>query len=276
MSVRPEGEFKLLPLEKLELWREANARKSDVFIDVENLAHSIREIGLQVPLIVMEETPNEKYLVISGQRRLQACRMVNYNPVPCIVFKNVTPEQAKIMSLSENLHRRAMNADDISDACDYLYKQLGDLSEVARRLGVSVTTVRRYLGYKNVPEQIKELVKEGKINASQAIFIYTQFPDPQRQIEVARELASIQQRADKSKFFQAVKEARPTDDVPKIRERAKRLAEMKSYTILLPPKTSRSVEKVALEMSVEPEYIIAQIVERWVEERASRGLPLIE
>jgi ParB/RepB/Spo0J family partition protein len=276
VSVRTEGEFRRLALEKLELWQEANARKSDVYVDMENLAHSISEIGLQVPLVVMEQIPNEKYLVISGQRRLQACRMVNYSPVPCIVFKNVTLEQAKIMSLSENLHRRAMNADDISDACDYLYKQWGDLSEVARRLGVSVPTVRKYLGYKNVPEQIKDLVREGRITASQAILIYTQFLDPKRQIEVAQELASIQQRADKSKFFQAVKEARPTDDVPKIRERAKRLAEMKSFTILLPPKTSRAVEKVALEMTVEPEYIIAQIVEHWVEERAARGLPLIE
>jgi len=269
------GEHKKIDLEKLELWRDGNVRKSDVYVDIEDLAKNIHENGLLMPLIVKEDVPDIKYLVISGQRRLQACRMINYSPVPCIVVKEISADEAKVLSLSENLYRRDMSEDDISDACDYLYKKLGKVLEVARRLGVSERKVRKYLGYKNVPEELKGLVREKKITSSQAILIYTQFPELERQIEVAKELASITERMDKSKFFQAVKESLPTDDLPKIRERAKRLAAMKTYEILLPPKTSHAIEKEAVEMGVEPEHIIAQILEYWIEERVSKGLPLI-
>lgn len=275
MDIREKGELKKIPLNQLELWREVNVRKSDVYREIEDLANNIRSIGLQVPLVVKEAEPDKKYLVISGQRRLQACRLVNYDPVPCIVIKKIDIDEAKLASLSENLYRREMNDDDISDACDYLYKHYKNLSLVAKHLGVSEAKVRKYLGYKNVAEEIKELVRAKKLSSGQAILIYTQFPDVKKAIRVARELASIKERAKRTKFVQALKESTSTDDVPQIRERARRLAGMKQYVIILPPRTSIAIERVAKERSLEPEEILAEIIEYWVEERLKGGLSII-
>lgn len=275
VGLAAKGEYKRIPLDQLELWRDGNVRKSGVYEDVPELAQNIRQVGLQNPLVVKEEKPNEKYLVISGQRRLQACRMANLSPVPCIVLKKISLEDAKLASLSENLYRRAMNADDISDACDYLYQRYGSVSKVAERLGVAEPTVRKYLGYKNVPEELKELVREKSITPSQAIFIYSQFRDRDRQVKVAKELASISKRTERSQFFQAVTESLPSDDLTAIKERAKKRAQMVEFTILLPPKTSSAIKKVANEMSVEAEYVIVEILESYVSDRVSKGLPLI-
>lgn len=275
MGKRLEGKFRPIELEKLDLDEKSNVRKTDVFQGIEDLARNIQENGLLVPLIVREQIPDTKYLVISGQRRLQACRMINYSPVECIVVKQITTDEGKILSLSENLYRLDMNPDDISDACDYLYKKFDSIADVAKHLGVSEPTVRKYLGYKNVPNEVKELVREKKITASQAIRIYTQFLDLRKQIAVANELAKIQQRVEKSKFFHAIKKSLPTDDVPKIKERYAKLRDMKQYTILLPPKTSEVIEKVAKEMDVEPEYIMAEILEEWIEDRQRKGLSII-
>jgi ParB/RepB/Spo0J family partition protein len=266
-----KAELKSIELNKLELWSEANARTKDPYIDIRELADSIRANGVLVPLIVKEEIVDEKYLVISGQRRLLACKMLNYSPVPCLILKDVSLEDAKILSMSENIYRLPMNADDLSDACDHIYKKFKDFAEVAKRLGVSESTVRKYLGYKNVPNELRKFVKPRGLTASQIILIYTKYPELKRAIKVAKELAKIKNRQAKAKFFQAIKELPPTS-IRKIRKHAKRIAKMRKYVILLPPKTSDVIEKVAHENEVEPEYIIVQILEYWVEERAR--LPL--
>ncbi|MEM3160209.1 MAG: ParB/RepB/Spo0J family partition protein [Nitrososphaera sp.] len=266
MSTRIKREYKQIPLSQLELWKEGNVRKTDVFVDINDLAKSIQENNLQVPLLVYEKEANKKYLVISGQRRLEACRLINYDPVECMVLKNVSLDEAKVLSLSENLHRLPMNPDDIADACNYLLKRYnGKIELVAKHLGYSEPTVRKYLGWKHISPEIKELHKEHKITSSQAMRIHIQFPDKESQVKFAKELANLPDRMERIKFFEAIKEAKPTDDIPKVRERMKELQELKKYTIHLPPKTSIVIEKVALERNEEPQYIIIEIIEQWAE-----------
>ncbi len=266
-----------ISLSKLELWREGNVRRVNVFEQIEDLAKNILENGLIVPLIVAPKTGTDKFLVISGQRRLEACRLVNYDPIECVVLpEDVGLDKAKVLSLSENLYRLDMNPNDISSAIDFLYRQYKDIREVAKRLGISDSTVRSYLKYESLPEEIKEIVDRKRINKAQAIRIYTQFPDKKRQIEVAEELASIRDKAEKRGFYRAIKRAKPFDDVPTLRKAAKRLTRAKEYTILVPPATSEAIEKTAKSMAMRADEVIAEILETYVESRLRRGLPLLE
>jgi len=68
-SILADAKPSHIELSKIDVWKEANARRTDVYTNLEDLADNIRAIGLQVPLVVKEEKPNEKYRVISGQRR---------------------------------------------------------------------------------------------------------------------------------------------------------------------------------------------------------------
>jgi ParB family transcriptional regulator, chromosome partitioning protein len=254
---------KEIPLEKLALDSDGNVRKTDVYGDVEDLAESIRENGLLNPLIVKKDPNEDRYLVVSGQRRLQACRMIPLKMVSCFVYEDIDLTESRIISLSENLYRKDMNADDISVACEYLYKQLHNLTTVAKRLGVSVPTVKKYLGYVSVTPELKDLVRQKQLTPAQAISIYTQFPEVAKQLRIAREYSNIKSRDEQTKFFQAVRESSPKDDVSEIKQRAKRIAELKEYKIILPPKSSKIIEKLAIQAGVQPVDIIVQIIEEW-------------
>jgi len=272
MSTQIKKKYKPIPINQLSIWESGNVRKNEVFVDIEDLAKNIREIGLQVPLVVWEKIPNKEYWLISGQRRLEACRMINYSPIECIIVEKPSVQNGMIMSLSENLYRQPMTADDISDACDFLYNRFRSIEKVANHLGVSTATVRKYLGYRKVPDEIKELVREKRITPSQALLIYTQFPDLKKQIRMAKEMAKIKDRVEKSKFSQAIKESSPNDDIDKIKTRTKELKEGKNYKIFLRSKTSNTIEKSANEMEVEPEFVIVEVVEDWTEKRLSKSI----
>ena len=90
-----ETQLKLIALEKLELWEEANVRKSNALENIHDLANNIKQNELRVPLLVKEKEHNKLYHVFSGQRRLEACRMINYSPVPCFVFKKFPYERLR-------------------------------------------------------------------------------------------------------------------------------------------------------------------------------------
>lgn len=274
--MRTKGELTPVSLSKLEVWKDGNVRKHEIFDGIEELAKNISSIGLQVPLVVWYDKNKKKYKIISGQRRWLACRMVSYDPVECLVIDKPSVEKARILSLSENLYRRSMTPDDISDTCEYLYNRKKNVKDVAKALGVSTSTVRKYLGYQKVPEEIKKLVRAKKITASQALRVYTQFPDKNKQLKIAREIARISDRVEKSKYYEAVKDSSPGESSTKLRARAKKKRASERYVILIPPKSSEIVKKVAKEMEVEKEFVIVEIIERWVLDHLRTGKRLDE
>lgn len=276
MTPRLNGTLENILIKRLEVWKEGNVRKHEIYEGIDELAKNIKANGLQVPIVVFYDEKKKKYFIISGQRRFKACDMVGFDPIECLVIKKPTLEQAKILSLSENMYRRSMTPDDISDACDYLYNKLKKVKEVSKKLGVSTSTVRRYLGYQKVPKEIKKLVSGKKISASQAIRIYTQFPDKTKQLKIARELARIVDRVDKSKFYEAVKDSSPNETSTKLKERAKKKKASEKYVLYIPNKTSEVVKKSANEMDVEKEFVLVEIIEKWVQQHITTGRGVFE
>jgi len=271
MEDRPElGD---IPLEQLELWSEANVRHSEVFVNMKDLAMNIKKTSLRVPLLVKEIKKNKLYKVFSGQRRLEACRMVTYDPVPCFVFKKISVRDARILSLSENLYREAMTIDDLSDAADQLLHAFKDISKVATALGVIESTVKGYLDYKAVPDEIKKFVGKGKgtISPQQAKDIYVKFPDIKKAVEAASELAKINDRKKKKKMHAAIKESTPYDTIKTIIQRAEKAIKMKEYEILLPDSKYKLIEKIAYVRKISSDDLLTNIVYSWLEEYERGG-----
>ena len=267
----------LLPIGRLETWPSGNARKTNVFEDIQELADNIHENGLLSPLLVVKKPDSNKYWVVAGQRRLEACRLINYDDVECVIIRDMDEDEAKVLSLSENLYRSQMNPDDISESVDYLYKKYGEISKVAKRLGVSNSTVRRYVRYRELPREMKDSVSEKKISPSQAVSIYVKFPDKDRQVRIAEHLAALNEdKPKKARTFKAIKTAPPTADVPEIRETEIRLRDSKSYDILLYPSTYQPIEKVAKAQDEKPANIMSEILENWVENRTNKGLSIVD
>ena len=49
-----------IPIEQLEVWEEANVRKTDVLLHIEDLAGNIKKFGVQAPLLVWKKHKSKK------------------------------------------------------------------------------------------------------------------------------------------------------------------------------------------------------------------------
>src|SRR5947209_3370813 len=75
--------------------------------DLADLAMSIAEIGLIKPLIV--KAVGDRFEVTAGHRRLLACRIANYSPVPCRVQSGAEVDPLAVL-VAENAHVERVNA----------------------------------------------------------------------------------------------------------------------------------------------------------------------
>ncbi len=107
-----------LSISQLITWKE-QPRKYFPPEHLQQLADSIRRRGLDYPLTV--RPAGDKYEVIVGECRLQACRLAPLDPVPVKILP-LDDQQALELALSENLDRQDLNSIEVLDS---LLKLLG-------------------------------------------------------------------------------------------------------------------------------------------------------
>ena len=106
-STNTEKKIKYLDVKKI-LPNRAQPRIEFKNEEIKELADSIKENGLLQPISVRRLSQN-KYELISGERRLRAFNYLNINKVPCIVLE-CDEGQSSIFALIENLQRSNLNA----------------------------------------------------------------------------------------------------------------------------------------------------------------------
>ena len=149
--------------------------------DLQDLANSIREHGIIQPLIVTHEPMSDTYVLIAGERRLQAARLVGLEKVP-VVIRSATDQERLELALIENVQRADLSPLETAEA----YRKLADefnLSheEIAARVGkgrVAVTNTMRLL---KLPEQAKKALAEGRISEGHGRALLG-LPTPQAQL----------------------------------------------------------------------------------------------
>lgn len=141
---------------------------------LQELANSIREVGLIQPLIVQQLSSSEdpvgppRYQLIAGERRWRAARLAGLRHVQVIV-KDATPQEMLELALVENIQRADLNPLEEAGA----YRQLADdfgltQERIAERVGrsrVSVTNTMRLL---RLPDQIQEALLGLRISEGHA------------------------------------------------------------------------------------------------------------
>ena len=79
--------------------------------DVEVLASSMAELGLQTPITVryVKESGNRKVpILVAGGHRLSAAKKLGWTEVPCVVMKG-DERNAEMWEIAENLHRKGLS-----------------------------------------------------------------------------------------------------------------------------------------------------------------------
>ncbi len=161
----PEG-IRTLPIDSLRPNRfQPRTHFNDAAI--EELADSIRAQGIVQPLVVTPE--GEGWAIIAGERRWRAARKAGLEHVPVVVREVADDRELLELALVENLQRSDLNPIEESEAYAALQEKFGLSQEaVATRVGKARTTVTNALRLLRLPEEVRELLREGQLTAGQA------------------------------------------------------------------------------------------------------------
>lgn len=131
------------------------------------LASSIERNGILQPLLV-RPMDDGTYQLIAGERRWRASRMVGLTEVP-VVIKEMSDEQAMEFALIENLQREDLNPIEEAEGLQLLIERYNlTQEEAASRIGKSRPAIANALRLLNLPHEVRDLARDGKITAGHA------------------------------------------------------------------------------------------------------------
>ncbi|MBE6058754.1 MAG: ParB/RepB/Spo0J family partition protein [Clostridium sulfidigenes] len=126
------------------------------------LANSIKEHGIIQPIVVRKE--NQFYVIIAGERRWRAAKLLNLKEVPIIV-KELSDVEVVQISLIENIIREDLNP--IEEATAY-NKLLNDFNltqeEISKQVSKSRSAIANSLRLLNLDERIQGYLIEGVLS----------------------------------------------------------------------------------------------------------------
>lgn len=131
------------------------------------LADSISRNGVLQPLLV-RPLEDGTYQLVAGERRWRASRLAGLTEVP-VVIKELSDEQAMEIALVENLQREDLNPIEEAEGLQLLIDRYHlTQEEAANRVGRSRPAIANSLRLLNLPEEVRDLAREGKISAGHA------------------------------------------------------------------------------------------------------------
>ncbi|MBU1146045.1 ParB/RepB/Spo0J family partition protein [Patescibacteria group bacterium] len=149
--------------------------------DLEDLINSIKEHGILQPLVVTK-IDGENYELIAGERRYRAAKFLNLKTVPAIV--RTAKDQEKLeLALIENIQRKNLNPIEEAKAFQRLMDEFNlTQEEVAQRIGKNRSTIANTLRLLNLPEEILQALRSGKIKESHGRTLLS-LPDEKTQLK---------------------------------------------------------------------------------------------
>lgn len=148
---------------------EPNRKQPRQYFDeaaIAELADSIRQHGLIQPIVV--RPMEEGYQIVAGERRWRACRMLGMSEVP-VVIKEFSDEETAQIALIENIQRQDLNPVEEAAAYRALMDEYGMTQEaLSKAVGKSRSAIANSVRLLNLPDEIVEMLKKGKLSAGQA------------------------------------------------------------------------------------------------------------
>ncbi|WP_346937246.1 ParB/RepB/Spo0J family partition protein [Clostridium sp.] len=126
------------------------------------LANSIKEHGIIQPVIVRKE--NQIYVIIAGERRWRAAKLLNLKELP-VIIKDLSDVEVVQISLIENIIREDLNP--IEEATAYK-KLLNDFNltqeQISKQVSKSRSAIANSLRLLNLDERIQGYLIEGVLS----------------------------------------------------------------------------------------------------------------
>ena len=132
---------------------------------IDELYVSIKEKGLLQPIIVRPQ--NNNFEIVAGNRRYEVCKKLGWKKIICHIVE-LDDKEAFEIGLIENIQRK--NFDPLEEAHSFEFYVLkfgwGGISELAKKIGKSVSYVDRRLQLLNLPQDVLDSISKSLISPS--------------------------------------------------------------------------------------------------------------
>ena len=136
-------------------------------IALQELADSIREVGLLQPPIVRKKASGG-YELIMGERRFRASKMAGLNEIP-VIIRDTSDAELLREALIENIHRSELNALEEAAAYNELLQDLGVThDELAAKVGKSRAAITNTMRLLHLPLPVQKRLIAGQISQGHA------------------------------------------------------------------------------------------------------------
>lgn len=134
---------------------------------LQELADSIVQHGVLQPLLV-RPMPTGGYQLVAGERRWRASRIAGLKEVP-VVIKELSNVETMEIAIIENLQREDLNPIEEAEGLQALIDRCGFTQEdVATSVGKSRPAIANSLRLLKLPQEVRDMTREGKISAGHA------------------------------------------------------------------------------------------------------------
>jgi ParB family chromosome partitioning protein len=165
-SVAGELGITMIPIGSIKIPnpRDRNKKK------FREIVTNIGEVGLKKPITVRPR-PDGKYDLVCGQGRLEAFTLLGQTTVPAII-RNVSEEEAMVMSLVENIARRRPTTMETIRGLVELRERGYSQNEIGAKTGIAANHVGELLYlYDHGEERLLAAVETGKVSLTAALII---------------------------------------------------------------------------------------------------------
>lgn len=157
-------------------------------VALDELAASIREVGLLQPIVVRPAAAG-RYQIVAGERRYRAAARAGLEEIPAVV-RRTRDEALLTEALVENLHRSDLNPIEEALAYRQLLDDFGMTHDaLAAKLAKSRSAISNSLRLLGLPPRLQEQVASGLLSAGHARALLG-LPRPEQQERVAQRIAA--------------------------------------------------------------------------------------
>ncbi len=153
---------------------------------LEDLVKSIAVLGVIQPITV-RKIENNRYQLISGERRLQASKIAGLRHIPSYI-RTADDQQMLEMALIENIQRENLNSIEIALSYQRLITECSlKQEELGERVGKNRTTVNNYIRLLKLPPMVQAALRDNKISMGHARAIIN-IDDPNVQLSIFQKI----------------------------------------------------------------------------------------
>ncbi len=166
---QPLAAARMVPLERL-IADPDQPRKTIDEEALQELATSLRTVGMRQPITAFYDDSRERFVVISGERRLLAARIAAFTHVPVLVEHRPTSDADKlVLQLVENLVREDLTVPDAARALARLRElRPSDWLDVARQHGIGRRRAYQYLEHLSDLPVLQQALRDNEISEGHA------------------------------------------------------------------------------------------------------------